>query len=138
MRRWLAARAFAPRAAISFSLTPRESTWCDGSWRPEPVCQGQGVVMLVFQVALLSFGVVAGLLLAWLLPRIPMTGDARARNAIAFGAGAAAFIFFAAITFAPPMSWVLMGTVLALYVPSLIVIVGSASAGSQDSSGTAS
>jgi hypothetical protein len=82
--------------------------------------------MLVFQVCLLSFGVAAGLLLAWLLPRIPMDGEASARNAIAFGAGAAAFIAFAAVTFAPPMSLVFIGTGLAIYAPSLIVIFGSA------------
>lgn len=81
--------------------------------------------MVVFQVALLSSGVVAGLLLARLLPRIPMGGDARVRNAIAFGGGAAAFISFAAVSFAPPMSWVFIGTVLAIYLPSLIVILGS-------------
>ncbi len=80
--------------------------------------------MIVFQACLLSSGVAAGLLLAWLLPRIPTGGDARARNAIAFGGGAAAFISFA-FSFAPPMSWVFIGTVLALYVPSLIVILGS-------------
>jgi hypothetical protein len=85
--------------------------------------------MVVFQVCLISFGVAAGLLLALLIRRVPMGGEARARNAVAFGAGAAAFIFFAAITFAPPMSWVFMGTALAIYLPSLIVIAGSAGSG---------
>ena len=81
--------------------------------------------MVIFQVALLTFGVVGGLLLALRLRRQPWGTISRSRAAIAFGGGAAAWIAFAAIALPAPFSWVFVGTALALYLPTLIVVVSS-------------
>jgi hypothetical protein len=81
--------------------------------------------MVIFQVALLAFGVVGGLLFALRLRRQPWSTISRSRAIFAFGGGVAAWIAFAAIALPAPFSWVFVGTALALYLPTLIMIVSS-------------
>jgi len=81
--------------------------------------------MVIFQVALLAFGVVGGLLFALRLRRQPWGTISRSRAVFAFGGGAAAWIAFAAIALPAPFSWEFVGTALALYLPILIAILGS-------------
>ncbi len=81
--------------------------------------------MIVFQVPLLSFGIAGGWLIASRLRRLPWDHSTRVRAVVAFGAGAAAWIGFALIALSGPVAWTFIGTVLALYLPSLIAIVAS-------------
>jgi hypothetical protein len=81
--------------------------------------------MVIFQFALLAFGVVGGLLFAYRLRRQPWSTISRSRAVIAFGGGVAAWISFAAIALPAPFSRVFVGTALALYLPTLILIVSS-------------
>ena len=81
--------------------------------------------MIVFQVLLLVFGIVGGWLIASRLRRLPWNQSTRVRAVVALSAGAAAWIGFAMIALTGPVAWTFGGTVVALYLPSLIVIVGS-------------
>ena len=81
--------------------------------------------MIVFQILLLAFGAVGGWLIASRLRRLPWDHSARVRTVVAFGAGAVAWIGFAMIALSGPVAWTFIGTVSALYLPSLIVIVAS-------------
>jgi hypothetical protein len=62
--------------------------------------------MVIFQFALLAFGVIGGLLFAYRLRRQPWSTISRSRAVIAFGGGVAAWIAFAAIALPAPFSWV--------------------------------
>src|SRR5947208_10483838 len=57
--------------------------------------------------------------------RLPWDHSTRVRAVVAFGAGAVAWIGFAMIALSGPVAWTFSGTVLALYIPSLSVIVAS-------------
>lgn len=81
--------------------------------------------MLIVQILLLAFGVVGGWLLAVRLRRLPWDRASRSRAVIGFGAGALVWAVFAVTALSAPMSWVFIGTVMALYLPCLIVIVAS-------------
>jgi hypothetical protein len=81
--------------------------------------------VIVFQVLLLAFGVIGGWFIAFRLRRLPWDHSARVRAVVAFSAGAVAWIGFAMIALSGPIAWTFCGTVLALYLPSLIAIVGS-------------
>jgi hypothetical protein len=83
--------------------------------------------MFAVQVGLLVLGVVGGVVLAYRLRLRPLPLESRARNLVAFGAGALAWVAFAAIALPAPFAWIFLGTVVALYVPPLIVIVNAAS-----------
>ena len=78
--------------------------------------------MVVVQVLLLVGGIAAGWLIASWLRRLPWDHSTRVRAVIAFGAGAAGWIGFALIALSGPVAWTFVGAVLALYLPSLIVI----------------
>ena len=81
--------------------------------------------MIVFQVLLLVFGIVGGWLIASRLRRLPWDHSTRVRAVVAFGAGAVAWIGFALIALTGSVAWTFGGTVLALYLPSLIALAGS-------------
>ena len=83
--------------------------------------------MIVFQALLLVFGIASGLFIASWLRRHLWDHSARVQTVVAFGAGAAAWIGFALIALSVPLVWTFIGTVLALYLPSLIVLIASGS-----------
>jgi hypothetical protein len=78
--------------------------------------------MIVFQVLLLAFGIIGGWLIAFWLRRLLWDHSARMRLLIAFGGGLAAWLGFAMISLSGPVAWTFIGAVLALYLPSLLVI----------------
>jgi hypothetical protein len=49
------------------------------------------------------------------------------QTVVAFGAGAAAWIGFALLALSDPVVWTFIGTVVALYLPSLIALIASGS-----------
>lgn len=81
--------------------------------------------MIVFQGLLLVFGITGGWFIASRLRRMTWDHSARVRAVVAFGAGAAAWIGFALIALSGPVEWTLIGTVVAIYLPSLIALVAS-------------
>jgi hypothetical protein len=83
--------------------------------------------MIVVQVLLLVFGITVAWFVASRLRRMSWDHSARVRAVVAFGAGAAAWIGFALIALSGPVEWTFIGTVLALYLPSLIALVASGS-----------
>ncbi len=81
--------------------------------------------MFTVQILLMAFGVVGGLVLAYWLRGQPWDAASRARAALAFGAGAMAWVGFAAIALPPPFAWIFLGTVVALYLPPMLVILSA-------------
>jgi hypothetical protein len=93
----------------------------------ERACSAAEGDMLVFQVLLLVLGIIGGLFIATWLRRQPWDHSARVQTVVAFGAGAAAWIGFALLALSGPVVWTFIGTVLALYLPSLIALIASGS-----------
>src|SRR5262245_50448422 len=79
--------------------------------------------MIVFQVVLLASGLPGGWLLAYRLRRLPWDRAARRRAAMASGAGVIAWVFFAMVSLPGPVGWTFVGAMLALYLPSLLVLL---------------
>jgi hypothetical protein len=92
--------------------------------------------MFALQIGLLVCGVVGGLVLAHRLRRRPLDPESRSRVVVAFGAGALAWVGFAAIALPAPFAWFFLGTVLALYVPPLLVIASAGAARSESDPAT--
>ena len=79
--------------------------------------------MIVFQRDLLVFGIARRVVHR--VPAPPTAWDHPCEQVVAFGAGAVAWIGFAMIAISGPVAWTFIGTVVALYLPSLIALIAS-------------
>ena len=82
--------------------------------------------MFAVQLAILAAGVIAGPVLAlWLRRQIrahPKASAQRTRMMVGFGVGAAMWVVWAAFFPSGEIALLFLGTVLAIYLPALVVI----------------
>jgi hypothetical protein len=89
-------------------------------------------LMLAYQLAIFLFGLAAGCGLAMWLRRTPGLGAGRERSVFGFGVGAAIWVAYAALLLPEPFAWMFVATVLAIYLPPIIVIRTARANGSAD------
>ena len=90
--------------------------------------------MEIVQWAFLAAGIVGGVVIAWWLRQQIRTRPAavgqRTRMLVAFGVGAAMWVMYALFFLSGPSDWLLLGTVVAMYLPALVVVAASRDAAS--------